>query len=197
MRTAIISDIHANLEALQAVLAHIDQQKTDRIICLGDILGYGPNPVECVDLIAQRCDWSLLGNHDFGALYELDRGEPQNFDILAVDAFSSDAIPTHLLTRQALRLYRSKLRTNGVLAFHISNRFLELEPEHLVPSHGPPISGKHTVHDVITTYRDAVQFVWDESVRAIDARARCVSSASTRSATSTIRSLPTAGSSAL
>lgn len=81
MRTAIISDIHANLEALQAVLAHIDQQKVDRIICLGDILGYGPNPVECVDLVAERCEWSLLGNHDFGALYE-----PTNFNQAAEQA---------------------------------------------------------------------------------------------------------------
>ncbi|MCI0631913.1 MAG: metallophosphatase family protein [Phycisphaerales bacterium] len=81
MRTAIISDIHANLEALQAVFNHIDTQNVDRIICLGDILGYGPNPVECVDLIAERCEWSLMGNHDFGALYE-----PTNFNQAAEQA---------------------------------------------------------------------------------------------------------------
>lgn len=81
MRTAIISDVHANLEALRVVFDHIDTQKVDRIICLGDILGYGPNPVECVDLIAERCDWSLMGNHDFGALYE-----PTNFNQAAEQA---------------------------------------------------------------------------------------------------------------
>jgi hypothetical protein len=48
--------------------------------------------------------------------------------MLVADAFSSDAIPTHLLTRQAFRLYRSKLRPGGVLTFHITNRFLLLEP---------------------------------------------------------------------
>lgn len=78
MRTAIISDIHANLEALQVVLDDIESRSVDRIICLGDILGYGPNPVECVDLIAERCEWSLMGNHDFGALYE-----PTNFNAAA------------------------------------------------------------------------------------------------------------------
>ena len=52
MRTAVISDIHGNLEAFQTVLADMDERKVDRIICLGDVLGYGPNPVECVDLIA-------------------------------------------------------------------------------------------------------------------------------------------------
>jgi diadenosine tetraphosphatase ApaH/serine/threonine PP2A family protein phosphatase len=81
VRTAIISDIHANLEALTAVLAHIDTQNVNRIICLGDVLGYGPNPVECVDLIAERCEWSLMGNHDFGVLYE-----PTNFNQAAEQA---------------------------------------------------------------------------------------------------------------
>ncbi len=81
MRTAVISDIHGNLEALQAVLAHIDEQSVERIICLGDIIGYGPNPVECVDLVAERCDWALMGNHDFGVLYE-----PTNFNLVAEQA---------------------------------------------------------------------------------------------------------------
>jgi len=70
MPTAVISDIHANLEALQAVLADIDQRGITRVLCLGDIVGYGPNPCECVDLVMQRCEWSLMGNHDFAVLYE-------------------------------------------------------------------------------------------------------------------------------
>lgn len=81
MRTAVISDIHGNLPALKAVLDHIDGQNVDRIICLGDILGYGPYPVECVDIVAERCEWSLMGNHDFGVLYE-----PTNFNVAAEQA---------------------------------------------------------------------------------------------------------------
>ena len=81
MRTAIISDIHGNLEALESVLADIDERDVGRTVCLGDILGYGPNPTECVDLVAQRCEWSLLGNHDYGALYE-----PTNFNAAAEKA---------------------------------------------------------------------------------------------------------------
>jgi spermidine synthase len=50
------------------------------------------------------------------------------FDLLALDAFSSDAIPVHLLTREALAMYLKKLRPGGVLAFHISNRYADLEP---------------------------------------------------------------------
>lgn len=79
--TAIISDIHGNLEALTVVLADIKARGIDRIICLGDIIGYGPNPGECVDLVRKHCDWSLMGNHDFGVLYE-----PTNFNRAAESA---------------------------------------------------------------------------------------------------------------
>lgn len=67
-KTAILSDIHGNLEALLAVLKSIEQQKVDRIYCLGDVIGYGPNPKECLDL-CQQFDLCLLGNHDNGALF--------------------------------------------------------------------------------------------------------------------------------
>ncbi len=81
MRTALISDIHSNLSALETVLADIDSQKVDRILCLGDIIGYGPDPKECVDIVSQRCEWCLMGNHDFGVLYE-----PTNFNAAAESA---------------------------------------------------------------------------------------------------------------
>lgn len=81
MSTAVISDIHGNAVALETVLADIDRRGVDRIICLGDIVGYGPQPLQCVDLVAQRCEWSLIGNHDFAVLYE-----PTNFNAGAEQA---------------------------------------------------------------------------------------------------------------
>ncbi|MEZ6140216.1 MAG: metallophosphoesterase family protein [Zavarzinella sp.] len=73
---AIISDIHGNLEALQAVLADISKQGVDEgIYCLGDVIGYGPNPRECIDLIMD-CKLVILGNHDQGALYDPDGFNP-------------------------------------------------------------------------------------------------------------------------
>src|SRR5437588_2151434 len=66
---AIISDIHSNLEALQAVLADIQRHDVTEIYCLGDIVGYGPNPRECVDLV-MKCQMVLLGNHDQGAMFD-------------------------------------------------------------------------------------------------------------------------------
>lgn len=69
MKRAIISDIHANLEALDAVLADIQSQGVTQIYCLGDIVGYGPNPCECVDR-AMQFQLNILGNHDQGALFD-------------------------------------------------------------------------------------------------------------------------------
>lgn len=69
MKRALISDIHSNKEGLEAVLADIRDQGIDEIYCLGDVVGYGPNPCECVDLIMQ-CDVCILGNHDQGALFD-------------------------------------------------------------------------------------------------------------------------------
>ena len=69
MKRALVSDIHANLEGLQAVLEDIETQGVEEIYCLGDVVGYGPNPCECIDLIMQ-CDACILGNHDQGALFD-------------------------------------------------------------------------------------------------------------------------------
>jgi diadenosine tetraphosphatase ApaH/serine/threonine PP2A family protein phosphatase len=66
---AIISDIHANLEALQAVLQDIARHDVKEIYCLGDIVGYGPNPRECVDKV-MACKVTLLGNHDQAAIFD-------------------------------------------------------------------------------------------------------------------------------
>jgi diadenosine tetraphosphatase ApaH/serine/threonine PP2A family protein phosphatase len=65
-----MSDVHANASALKAVLADIQAKGITRILCLGDTVGYGPDPLECVDLVRQHCAWSLMGNHDYGVLYE-------------------------------------------------------------------------------------------------------------------------------
>ena len=67
MRYAIISDIHANLEAFHSVLGEIDGSGVDRIICLGDIVGYGADPNECLEIIKSRNIRSLIGNHDKAA----------------------------------------------------------------------------------------------------------------------------------
>ncbi len=72
MRVAIVSDIHSNIAALQAVIADINTRGVDKIVCLGDIVGYGPAPNECVEIIRQKADICLMGNHDWAVLGEED-----------------------------------------------------------------------------------------------------------------------------
>jgi predicted phosphodiesterase len=78
---AVISDIHSNLEALSEVLKDIDSRGIKRIYCLGDVVGYGPEPGRCLDLVMQRCQCTLMGNHDFAVMYE-----PDNFNVGAETA---------------------------------------------------------------------------------------------------------------
>lgn len=74
MRVAAITDIHANLPALEAVLGAIDGAEIDEIWCLGDVVGYGAEPDECADLVRERCAICLVGNHDLAVLGALDIG---------------------------------------------------------------------------------------------------------------------------
>ncbi len=64
MRFGIFSDVHANLEALHAVLRAYGDEQIDRYVCLGDIVGYGANPNECCQLVREFTDLVILGNHD-------------------------------------------------------------------------------------------------------------------------------------
>jgi len=75
---AIISDIHSNIEALQAVFADIDKRRIKEVYCLGDVVGYGASPKECLDLVAERAVATLCGNHDQAVFYE-----PCSFNISA------------------------------------------------------------------------------------------------------------------
>lgn len=68
MRIAIISDIHSNLEALETTLDLIKKQHIDEVICIGDIIGYGANPNECIALVRKTTPHILLGNHDEAAI---------------------------------------------------------------------------------------------------------------------------------
>lgn len=67
-KIAIISDIHSNIEALSAVNEDIKSRNVDAIYCLGDVIGYGPNPIECLEKIVKICQFSLLGNHEEAVL---------------------------------------------------------------------------------------------------------------------------------
>ena len=81
MKRALISDIHGNFEALKAVLEHLRQQDVEETYCLGDIIGYGPNPCECLDAVIEMAQVTILGNHDQAALFD-----PEGFNPVALQA---------------------------------------------------------------------------------------------------------------
>jgi predicted phosphodiesterase len=91
MLVAAISDIHANLPAFEAVLADIDSTGVDEVWFLGDVVGYGAQPSECLRIVDERCSVSLLGNHDLAALGEID-----------ISTFSPGAARSALWTRENL-----------------------------------------------------------------------------------------------
>jgi len=64
MKIGILSDIHSNLEALEVGLKWLDEQAVDDMVCLGDVVGYGPDPNECCRIVRERVPVTLLGNHD-------------------------------------------------------------------------------------------------------------------------------------
>jgi predicted phosphodiesterase len=78
---AVISDIHSNFEALTAVLADINKKGIKTIYCLGDVVGYGPDPKPCLDLVIEKTKWCVMGNHDYAIFYE-----PTNFNFSAEQA---------------------------------------------------------------------------------------------------------------
>jgi len=85
VRAAVISDIHSNLPALEATIESIDAAGIEEIWCLGDVVGYGADPDACADLVRERCDACLVGNHDLAVLGGLDTSSFSETAAAAVD----------------------------------------------------------------------------------------------------------------
>jgi diadenosine tetraphosphatase ApaH/serine/threonine PP2A family protein phosphatase len=119
VRVAVVSDIHGNLAALEAVLAAIEAERTDELRCLGDLVGYGARPNECCAAIEARAGFCLVGNHDLAVRGTID-----------LEEFSGDAGAAARWTRDVLapdalalleRLSPEGTR-DGVATFHGSAR---------------------------------------------------------------------------
>lgn len=118
MRIGIVSDIHANLEALDAVLEHLDRQAPDLLVCLGDFVGYGPDPNACIDRLLPRLRAAVMGNHDQAAV-----------GARSIDGFNLYAQAAIVWTRQALS------EASGA---YLNSLPLSLEIEGLFLVHGSP-----------------------------------------------------------
>ena len=119
MRVGVISDIHGNAAALEAVLDALDEDRLDAVWCLGDLVGYGPDPNRCCELVAHRADLCLVGNHDLGVL-----------GTIPLDEFSPDAASAARWTETVLTEYsrayleslRPEAKVDDAELFHASPR---------------------------------------------------------------------------
>jgi diadenosine tetraphosphatase ApaH/serine/threonine PP2A family protein phosphatase len=119
LRVAVLSDVHSNLPALESVLQAVEQAGVDQVWCLGDLVGYGPQPNECCRTVAAHADLCLAGNHDLVVLGSL-----------SIHDFAGDAAAAAQWTqtilandaREFLAGLGSSARRNGVELFHGSAR---------------------------------------------------------------------------
>ncbi len=95
MRWVLFSDVHGNLEALQAVLERLEALEYDAAVCLGDTVGYGANPNECLALVRKHCDLVLLGNHDAAAIGLLATEDFNDYARAAIEWTAEVLAPEH------------------------------------------------------------------------------------------------------
>jgi predicted phosphodiesterase len=119
MRVAVISDIHANLAALESVLAAIDESGAEEIWCLGDVVGYGADPDACTALVRERCDLCLVGNHDLAVLGALDVA---SFSEAAAEAVAWTRRSVEPQTLEFMRDLEPAGARAGIALFHASPR---------------------------------------------------------------------------
>jgi predicted phosphodiesterase len=119
MRVAVISDVHANYHALEAVLEQIDAARVDAVWCLGDTVGYGPRPNECCESVEARADRCLVGNHDLVALGELNVSD-FNDEAAAAAVWTSSVLTPE--SRAFLESLRPVGQAEGVDLYHASAR---------------------------------------------------------------------------
>jgi predicted phosphodiesterase len=119
MRVAVISDVHANRHALDAVLEALEAEQPDAVWCLGDTVGYGPQPNECCELVRPRADVCLVGNHDLVALGDLGSGE-FNADAAAAAKWTADVLDE--TSRRFLSSLQPLAEAEGIDLYHASAR---------------------------------------------------------------------------
>ena len=120
-RIAVISDVHANLAALEAVLAAIDDEGVEEIWCLGDTVGYGPRPNECCQIVQERATLCLVGNHDLVALESAGVNVAEfNPDAAAAARWTTAALDEH--SRAFLESLHPEAWREGAAMYHASAR---------------------------------------------------------------------------
>ena len=150
MKVAVIADIHANLEALEATLIAIERDGIDRIICLGDIVGYGPDPLGCIYRLQEVEALVLMGNHDQAMI------NPQS-----IRSFNSNARPSLIYAFECIG-EEERAYMEG-LPLHVEGRDIEggLGMNDVVFAHASPINSAEWeplfLHSSIAKTMDALE----------------------------------------
>jgi diadenosine tetraphosphatase ApaH/serine/threonine PP2A family protein phosphatase len=165
MRVAVISDVHGNEEALRAVLADLERDSPDALWCLGDLVGYGPQPNECCAVVAERADICLVGNHDLVALGTAD---------VDVRDFNPEAAAAALWTREELspasRAFLESLAPSagaqGVELYHASPR----DPvwEYVLTDEAAVAAFRHSTADVVLVGHSHIALTLVDRGRGLD-----------------------------
>jgi len=119
LRAAVLSDIHANRQALEVVLTAVEEAGVDEIWCLGDLVGYGADPDACTALVRERCSLCLVGNHDLAVLGALDIS---TFSAAAAAAVEWTREQASEETTEFLATLEPTASRNGIGLFHASPR---------------------------------------------------------------------------
>ncbi len=147
MKFAVISDIHSNLEALKKSVSLIKQENVDDVLCLGDIIGYGANPRECIDIIKELTIATVGGNHDFGVV-----GKTK------MESWSNDAITAVHWTRSILDDVRLKFIEHLPYSYRYHNKlFVHASP--VTPPQWNYIFTKHKADEAFTQFDEEICFI--------------------------------------
>lgn len=114
-RFALFSDVHGNLEALEAVLGDIARHDVDHVVCLGDVVGYGPDPSACVEMVYDACDAVVIGNHEHAVLADSAMARFSPAARLGVEHARAAMGPEHL---RLIRAWPTRLTLDGLACTH-------------------------------------------------------------------------------
>lgn len=147
MRVVVLSDIHSNLAALWTAFNYIEKLKPDKIVCLGDIVGYGPRPNECVELVQQKCQIYLMGNHDHAVLGLTDT---YHFNQYAREAIN--------WTRRALTIQNKAFLENMAFS-HFENEILYVHSTPVQPEEWHYILSEYEARQYMQRIKQQLCFV--------------------------------------
>ncbi|MBN1780446.1 metallophosphoesterase family protein [bacterium] len=159
MRVGIFADVHANEEALDVVLSALRQETVDQIICLGDLVGYGPNPNECISKISETADIVIAGNHDWGAIEKM---PVEGFNPFARQAITWTQEVLNAESRKILNALPLIQDDGVIMAVHAS-------PE--LPDHWHYVSSEDAVFRSLMAQTSPYCFIGHTHIPAIYSRA--------------------------